>query len=167
MSKQFPPRTGSIDDPNNLESWLDKIAQYFNQEPQVWTPTLSFATPGDLSVVYSRQLGYIWAMGNMVKAIGSIITTTFTYTTAAGNNQILGLPYAGKTATGLVQVGECLADGWTKANYTQAAFTLSSGAFTANLRLSGSGQPLYIPTVTDMPSGTQQTRHFSITYFRD
>ena len=168
MSKSFKPRYGDIlADPLVLQQWLDTITQLINQEPQPWTPQLTFTTPGDLAVVYSTQLGYAWRLGNIVVAIGSLVTSTFTYTTAAGNNRITGFPVAAKAGTGLVQVGTCLADGWTKANYTQAELGLSSGSTIANLRLAGSGQPLFIATTAEMPSGTQQTRHFCMTYFTD
>lgn len=168
MSKQFPPRTGDIAlDPANLLFWLDKIAQYFNQEPQAWTPTLSFATPGDFAAAYGTQVGYWWRMGNVVRAVGSIITSSFTYTTASGNNRINGLPVASKTAAGLVQVGECWSSGWTTANYTKSLVRLASASTSLNLVLEGSGQAIYIPTTTDMATTVQQVRHFNIEYFTD
>lgn len=168
MSKNFKLRYGDIAlDPANLLQWLDTISNYFNQDPQAWTPALTFATPGDLSVAYSRQTGFWWRIGNLVHVTGHIVTSTFTYTTAAGNGQITGFPVNAKTSAGILQILACVSDGWTKANYTQAEIELSSGVGSGRLRLVGSGQSFSIATTAETPSGTQQTRHFSGSYFTD
>jgi hypothetical protein len=58
-----------------------------------FTPTLTFATPGDLSVVYSTRLANYIQIGKLITVSVSIITTTFTWTTASGNLRITGLPF--------------------------------------------------------------------------
>lgn len=61
-----------------------------------WTPTLTFATPGDLTVVTSTDTGSVYqfgtAAGSMCYATFNVVTTTFTFTTAAGVFEITGLP---------------------------------------------------------------------------
>jgi len=59
-----------------------------------WTPTVTFATPGDLSVVYSARTGIYTKVGRLVMVQFDIGTTTFTFSTAAGNFIISGLPFA-------------------------------------------------------------------------
>lgn len=58
-----------------------------------WTPTVTFATPGDLSVVYSARNGRFTKIARLVVAQFDIITSTFTFTTASGNFQVTGLPF--------------------------------------------------------------------------
>lgn len=56
-----------------------------------WTPVFTFATPGDLSVVYTAQTGYYTRIGNVIYA-SFIITCTPTFTTSASNFIVTGLP---------------------------------------------------------------------------
>lgn len=57
-----------------------------------FTPTLTCATPGDLSVVYgTRNFKYV-RVGNMV-TINGIFVATPTYTTASGDMRITGFPF--------------------------------------------------------------------------
>lgn len=72
-----------------------------------WTPTITFATPGDLSVAYQNQTGTLTSSGHI-----GLITFTLnfqpTYTTASGNFRILGLPVmpiiTGAFGTGFIQI---------------------------------------------------------------
>lgn len=88
----FPATQQASADPNTLDDY----------EEGTWTPVLTFATPGDLSVVYSLQTGTYRKVGSIVTARFQIVTTTFTHTTAAGALRITGLPF---TAVGSNYVG--------------------------------------------------------------
>lgn len=69
-------------------------------EEGTWTPVLTFATPGDLSIVYSTQAGTYTKVGRFLKIDGTIITSTFTHSTASGELRITGSPFTtGTTAT--------------------------------------------------------------------
>ena len=59
-----------------------------------WTPTLTFATPGNLSVGYSQQSGVYVRLGNMIFVSGTVNASTWSHTTALGALRINGLPYA-------------------------------------------------------------------------
>lgn len=102
-----------------------------------WTPTATFATPGDLSVSYSSQLGGYIRIGKMVFAWISL-TFTPTYTTASGTFIIGGLPYNPSNS----QYGGCVTNG---ANITLPASTNyyilrpNGGTATMNVRGVGSG----------------------------
>lgn len=54
---------------------------------------ITFATPGNLSVAYSSQKGSYEKIGRQVRISFNIVTSTFTYTTAAGLVNITGLPF--------------------------------------------------------------------------
>lgn len=61
-----------------------------------WTPTVTFVTPGSLTVVYSTQTGsqvlISSPLGNLVLLNFAIVTSTFTFTGASGNFEIGGFP---------------------------------------------------------------------------
>lgn len=61
-----------------------------------WTPVFTFATPGDLSVSYTQQLGYYTRVGNRVDYKFNL-TFTPTFTTSSGNINITGLPFTVNT----------------------------------------------------------------------
>ena len=57
-----------------------------------FTPTMTFATPGDLSVVYTIQDGDYWRVGRLLH-FNLDISVTPTFTTSSGDLEIEGLPY--------------------------------------------------------------------------
>ena len=63
-----------------------------------WTPTVTFATPGNLSVAYTTQSGSVLQIGNATGALCfatfNIVTSTFTFSTASGIFDIIGLSVA-------------------------------------------------------------------------
>lgn len=56
-----------------------------------FTPTLTFASPGDLSVSYATQAGAYWRIGDLVIALVHVAVTPV-YGTASGQLRIAGLP---------------------------------------------------------------------------
>jgi hypothetical protein len=61
-------------------------------ESGVWTPTFTFATPGDLSVTYTIQDGRYSRIGNLVN-FSARVDCTPTFSTASGELRI-SLPFA-------------------------------------------------------------------------
>jgi hypothetical protein len=144
-----PPANVSILDSNF--SYLDgKISN------GVWTPTLSFVTPGNLVIAYSSQIGTYHLIDDYVIAHFTLVTSTFTHTTASGNAVLSGMPYsAAATPAGHHWGGEMILwQGVTKANYTQLSTRLSAGSGTSGrITCSGSGQTGTTITAADMPTG--------------
>lgn len=103
----------------------------------VWTPEITFATPGDLSVSYGAQVGGFVRIGTLVFVIVSL-TFTPTYTTASGTFTITGLPFNPSTSL----CGGCVTNG---SNITLPASTNyyilrpNGGSSTMFLRGIGSG----------------------------
>lgn len=58
-----------------------------------FTPAITFATPGDLSVAYTGQTGSYLRIGKSI-TFAVQISFTATYTTATGNFRVTGLPVA-------------------------------------------------------------------------
>lgn len=128
-----------------------------------FTPVLTAATPGDLSVAYSTQLGRYGIVGPIAFVRISIITSSFTHSTASGNLNITGLPISSTTAP--VNRGTLQWSGITKANYTDACLGLGSSSSTLLVNMSGSGQATATVAITDLPSGGSVTLTGSIFFW--
>ena len=118
-------------------------------EEGTWTPTLTFATPGDLSVAYTAREGNYTKIGRCTFLDVAIITSTFTHTTASGAISITGVPFPSNVAA----VGSLRWAGVTKAGYTSLVTTISGGATSLSSVASGSGVGASSLAAADMPSG--------------
>ncbi len=116
-----------------------------------WTPVLTFATPGDLNVVYSTQVGRGKKVGSSVYLTATIITSTFTHTTSAGNCMITGNPFTCNASAGAV--GSVFWQGITKASYTDLCASIAVGSSTILFTASGSAQQADVIDSADMPTG--------------
>lgn len=117
-------------------------------EEGTWTPVLTFATPGDLSVTYSEQSGFYTKIGWSVVLEMRVTTSSFTHSTASGNLTITGSPFTTTIAAG----GACAWQGITKAGYTDAVFVrLTSGSIIC--QQSGDGLSISTVSAVNMPSG--------------
>ena len=117
-----------------------------------WTPTLTFATPGDLSVVYSGRSGQWSKVGRMIHWSLFILTSTFTHTTASGNLRVTGLPFTASAVHNHAGGAGSLA-GYTKANYTQITPYVPLSQAYIEFFGNGSAQAIAILAVADMPTG--------------
>jgi hypothetical protein len=116
-----------------------------------WTPVLTFATPGNLSVTYSRQVGLFKRVGNMIHAWFEITTSAFTHTTASGNVNITGLSTSNNAT--VLTTGEIQWSGITKAGYTDMKLNLNTSTNVLTIRADGSGVSQTALTTTDLPTG--------------
>lgn len=80
---QFPATQNPSTDPNTLDDY----------EEGTFTPTITFSTPGNLSVTYETQAGRYTKIGDLVTFSLRVRALTFTHTTAAGVARITGLPF--------------------------------------------------------------------------
>lgn len=76
----------------------------------LWTPAITFATPGNLSVAYSDQLGYYTRIGSFVR-LSWYLTFIPTYTTASGAISITGLPFTSYGSGGNTAIGGFISGG--------------------------------------------------------
>lgn len=122
---------------------------------EYWTPAITFATPGNLSVTYSTQVGDMAIVGdNECVASFVIITSAFTHTTASGSMVITGLPVEPSGDSGFTWDGSCVFGGITlPANYTQCNSTLGAGSGLIAVTMSGSTVAPAFVTAADMPTG--------------
>lgn len=147
---QFPSTQVASSDANTLDDY----------EEGTFTPVLTFATPGNLSVTYSRQVGRYVKVGSKVTVIISLVTSAYTQTTASGNLNITGLPFTSAN-TGYICTA-CKWSGITKATYTSVAAQVPPSATTVEAVASGSGVSAANVTAADCPSGG--TIQFEVTF---
>jgi hypothetical protein len=147
-----PRPQGAKTDSFQFLTWMDLIFSDLNYE-FTWTPAITFATPGDLSVSYSAQVGTGTKVGRLVHMTIDISTSAFTHTTASGSLNITGSPFTSLNVTGLTPRGDCAWQGITKANYTHAHFALAANSSTILVQMAGSGQNLASVAAADMPTG--------------
>lgn len=119
-----------------------------------WTPVITAATPGDLSVTCSVQIGERFKLGGLNIAFFRLTTSAFTHTTASGDLQITGLAETAATLASFVWVGGNLEfRGITKTNFTQFAPRVDSASNKILIRASGSAQATATVAITDLPTG--------------
>lgn len=159
------PNTSEVGTPTNVTPHAtSQVAGVPIRIP--WTPVVSFATPGDLSVTYagSGQLGELVLDGKTVTANFRIVTSAFTHGTASGQLQITGLPYTARNAT-IAYEGSLRWQGLTlAANFTQVAVKIEPNTAVISFDMSGSAQSLTVISVTHVPTGGTVILIGSITY---
>lgn len=132
-------------------------------EEGTWTPVLTFATPGDLSLTYSAQIGTYRKIGSVVSVIFNVTTSSFTHSTAAGAAQITGLPF--NAASGGTPTGTCQFNGITKSGYTDYVSRIIGGGSVVDLVASASGLAPSNVNSANMPTGGTVQVVSNITYF--
>lgn len=149
----FQQRPQTKDNLEVLTAWLDEILR--NPQFGTWTPVITFATPGDLIVVYSTRRGGWRRYGMDIFLDFDLATSTFTHSTATGSLQITGSPFTSTSYGGSTVAGFGVAEwaGITKANFTQSNWRISENSATLNLIQFGSAQAGTLVTATDMPTG--------------
>lgn len=151
---KFPAAQNPSSDANTLDDY----------EKGTFTPGLTFAAPGDVSFTAGTAIGAYVKIGAAVTICFNRISQV-TYTTAAGNLQFTGLPFASYNTTGLYFTGGLRWQGITKASYTDISPSLGPNALIGNFNASGSGQTRAPVTTADVPTGSQLDIEFSMTYF--
>ncbi len=135
-------------------------------ETGTWTPTLSFATPGDVALSYTNQVGYYHRIGDWV-FLGCRLTVTPTYTTASGAVEISGVPF---NSHGTLTIQGGALSGHTAALTYPASrvFPVVRFSSTTKLGLVGfaSGQASASIGTSQMASASQQDLFFSLHYRR-
>jgi hypothetical protein len=150
----FPATQNPSADPNTLDDY----------EEGTWTPVLTFATPGNLSVTYSRQKGFYTKIGRLVTVSFDIETSAFSFTTASGNLIISGLPFATLNDVDFRAHSIVGFQGVTRAGYTQFYAILLNNVTTMLVGASGSGQGISTLSTGDTPTGGVPVFGGSVSY---
>lgn len=151
----FPATQNASTDPNTLDDY----------EEGTWTPVITFATPGDLAVVYSLRSAYYTKIGRLVSLSFAMVTSTFTHTTASGGLLITGLPFTPITTDANYRAyAPILYSGITKAGYAAFSSALIGNSSSIQVLASGSGVAVAAVATTDMPTGGTVALGGSVNY---
>ena len=131
--------------------------------PVAFSPTITFAVPGDLAVTYTTRIGRSMQKGNLCTVTFTILTASFTFTTASGNLLITGLPVI-STTVGTQSSGDLVFGVITKATYTNFACRKESSNTQINIQASGSAVGASFVVAADTPSTGTLTLIGSVTY---
>ena len=142
----FPATQVAVADPNTLDDY----------EEGTWTPVLTFATAGDLSVAYGRAVGRYQKIGNTVYVSFTVFASTFTFSTASGELRVTGLPFTVANSPENYLSAAVAFEGYTKANYTVVYAEPVPGASYFTFTAYGSGQTLAGLATADVPSGSRK-----------
>lgn len=158
------PASGSPAVPAFRALTLADITAALDYAATTFTPTVTFATPGDLSVAYATQTGFYVRIGTLV-FVSIALSFTPTHTTASGNVRFSGLPLTVAQVNNIMQ-----ADLVTNSVTWPAGTTylLGLAVNTTNyieLRSEGSGASRASWTVTQFPTGTARAVNLTGVYF--
>jgi len=138
---------------------------FSHYEEGTWTPVLTFATPGNLSVAYTGQIGSYTKKGREVTLHFNISTSTFTHSSASGAFIMTGLPFTSANVSNQRQRSPVDFGGITKANFTTMSVAIEANSVILNVVAAGSGQTAATVVVGDVPTGgTVQLRGQLIYY---
>lgn len=129
-------------------------------EEGTFTPSITFATPGNLSVTYTTQLGTYTKIGRVVYYNVFIVTSAFTHTSASGNFQVTGLPFTSDGSQNWFG-GAGATGGYTSASHTQITSTVEAGQSRILALGSGSGIAAGFLTTAHFPTGGTVTLRWS------
>lgn len=133
--------------------------------PTLFTPTFTFATPGDQSIAYAFQSGAYTRIGHVVNFSISIRWTA-TYTTASGRAEFLGLPSTPDTSFTYVwnvfDPTDALTFPTGTTFITARQASSQAGAVIAGM---GSGVTPVDFSTTNFASGVQYTININGSYF--
>jgi hypothetical protein len=127
-------------------------------------PQITFATPGDLAITYATQYGRFTRIGNLVSVSINVLTSAFTYTTAAGELRITGMPYTTLNVGGAISASGVLYSGVTDALRPVLSAFVSPNTNYVVFRLSGSGVGTANPAQINLPSGSTVALAFTLNY---
>ena len=142
-------------------------AATFNYEEGTFTPSLSAATPGTMSNVYTTRVGRYERLGRHVT--GHIdINTNLTKGTATGGARIIDLPYAmSSSASVQIYVAFPSSTGGTinwGASLTHfAAYSVASGSY-LEFFAAGSNATSAVISITAFPGGANTVLRLSLNY---
>lgn len=117
-----------------------------------WTPTLTFDTPGNLSISYSQQFAVYGNFGPLDIVHFQLSTSSFTHTTASGNARITGFFESNIGGSSEVYMGPLFVSG-VNTVFTSLHCYMAGGAnyFTMSKVMTGS-TPGFLD-VSNFPTG--------------
>ena len=132
-------------------------------EEGTWTPTLTFASAGDLSIAYSNRIGNYVKIGRVVVLTCRVTASSFTHSTSSGALRITGIPFTPASN----HYSSVLFNGINKAGYTAMSAQASAGSSVILFYASAMGTGQSGVTAPNVPSGGAPFIQFTLCYETD
>ena len=139
----FPAVANLSSDPNTLDDY----------EEGTWTPSITFASPGDLSIAYVVRIGVYTKIGRLVALNWVTLTSTFTHATAGGACSITGLPFTSANVANQHAYGGTNFSGVVKASYFVVTHGVLANTAAVSFFTVGIGSGAALLNAADMPTG--------------
>lgn len=151
----------SFDGSANIQTAISAKSDY---TASTWTPVVTCATPGNLSVSYTEQIGTYTKIGNRVMA-NFTLTFTPTFTTASSYLKVTGLPITSESTTGNQSNGALSFAGINVTGYSQITARVDPNQSFFYFEASGMGQnSLGVVTMANLTTGQVTRLRGTITY---
>lgn len=139
------------------------LSTYIENAP--FTPTIDFATHGDLSVSYAAQNGFYSQVGKLVTYTFAVVFTP-TYTTASGVFRI-SLPVNSSSTAGIIAFGTVFINSITfPAGTTSPFIYVPNNVGYLEIQCNGSAVPTGTFSTTQITTGTSNVNIYgTVTYF--
>lgn len=139
----------------------------YDEGSGAFSPTVTFATPGDVAVTYGgSNAGYATQFGNLVVAHYDVHLTNITHTTASGALRIGGAPAACAGVPGNGTAGFHSAVFNYPAGYTSMSAQIASGSSNIELTFNGDAAGGVTCDTTHIATGSALRLQFTIIYRR-
>lgn len=141
-------------------------AAFQTHETGTWTPTLTFQTPGNLSVSYTTQAGTFVRVGKQVTAAFRV-KGAMTHSTASGLFLIGGLPFTARSGSQQWSGGLGMATAaisWDGASRPIASLQKLPNSTTAGIWVSGPAVTGFWIQASQIASGNEPDIFGSVTY---
>lgn len=132
-----------------------------------FTPTATFATPGDLAITYAQRQADWSRNGRLITVNFTVKSSAFTFTTASGILRLTGIPFTATADTDYFCSGSVTWNGITKAGYTQVNPAVFSGESFIRFVASASGSVVSDVVAADTPTGGTLLLRGTVTYRTD
>lgn len=129
-----------------------------------FTPTWTYSTPGDISVVYTTQDGQYTRIGNRVY-ITLKLSCTPTFSTASGTLRIGGLPFTSSAFDNALGAFSHNANLTYPASRTMPAASIPTSVSYLNVLCFGNGAGSSGVTTAQTASGSAQIVYVNMTYY--
>lgn len=151
----------------DLLARFDGAQWVVDYETGTWTPTFTFATPGNLAVTYSTQSGRYVRYRDQVHVQGRLVCTP-TFSTASGELRLASLPFATITDSNNRSTGALASLGGVTfgANDKQVGATLNSNVSYLSLGMTVTATTGRQITPSDLVSGATFAVNFAAEYIK-
>lgn len=133
--------------------------------PTAFTPAFSFATVGDLAVVYATQEAYWTRENDVVHVWGYLSASSFAWTTAASNFLMTGLPFTVENTTNDIFMGACNLSGYSMATAADVLIVPQNDTTRCRFWVTRNNQnALTALSTAQVPTGGTPDLRFSFAY---